>query len=144
MTASKKFDLELNSINPMNIQYIALVADEDRNPSVLIQAEGEQKYFPVVEAFQIHKINEFIRGMNIVNEISFHSFTQYGHALDHVCRLLQINKIMTKHNFKATAQDVHEVMLDGFKGVNLVKKATAENNYEKYVLMAVERFNKAN
>lgn len=141
MTASQKFNLELKSINPMNIQLIELAPDEDLNPSAHIQTEDNQEFFfPIVDGVQLHKINEFIRGMGLAIEITFHSYGQYGSTLHHVQHLLQINKVLKKYGFNVTGRAVHEVMLDGFKGMNLVTKAYDEDNYEKYVLMAMDRF----
>lgn len=63
----------------------------------------------------------------------------YVNAGNHALMFYNISKIIKEAKADVTSHEVYSMMLDGFKGKNLVNMAEQEHNLKKYVLMALER-----
>ena len=63
----------------------------------------------------------------------------FERAGNHAVMIRDIKSIIKEVGAKADANEVFSMMLDGFKGKNLVKMADQEHDLKKYVLIALER-----
>lgn len=106
--------------------------------------DGAVHKFPLSNGFEIHKCNEFLRSLEIKDEfeITFMSYKQYANQLQRLMTLMLIQRLLDAAGSDVAAYEIYNVMLDGFKGQNLVTKAEQENDLHKYVMMALEEFNK--
>lgn len=117
-----------------------LLPDENLQPSIQIAIAEELLVFKLQKGFQLHICNEFLRSFDLDSHIEFKSYLQYGNQINHIMKLLDIERILVGINLNYKPADIFEIMIDGFKGKNLVKKAEQEDDLKKYVLMAVDKF----
>ncbi|WP_157723539.1 hypothetical protein [Anaerotignum neopropionicum] len=104
--------------------------------------DGVVHQFPLSNGFEIHKCNEFLRSLEIKDEfeITFMSYKQYANQLQRLMTLMLIQRLLDAAGSDVAAYEIYNVMLDGFKGQNLVVKAEQENDLQKYVMMALNKF----
>lgn len=130
----------LEQINKDNILDMRLAPDDNLQPAIQITIAEEQLMFKLQQGFQLHMCNEFLRSFGFDSHVEFKSYLQYDNQISYIMKLLNIERILNKMNLNFKADDIFEVMIDGFNGKNLVKKAEQEDDLKKYVLMAVDKF----
>lgn len=91
-----------------------------------------------MDIFMFYDLLEDITGEEHERTI-FINADGYEAAGNHGLTIRNIKNIIKEVSAKADAHEVFSMMLDGFKGKNLVKMADQEQNLKKYVLMALER-----
>lgn len=133
----------LASINKNNIQGLQMEIHYGE-PTLVISMSDETVGFELKDGFAIFFCKEFIKSLNLLPDehTIYNNFEQFKSAIQFVDRLIHIQKELDAVSTDATAYEIINVMLDGFKGQNLVVKAEQENDLHKYVMMALEEFNK--
>lgn len=127
-------------INKERILDMQLLPDDNLEPAIFLIFANEQLVFSLKNGFQIHKCNEFLRSFGLDSHVEFKSYVQYDNQISYVMKLLNIERVLNSMNLEYKPADIFDVMIDGFSGKNLVKKAEQEDDLKKYVLMAVDKF----
>lgn len=82
---------------------------------VVTMNDGQAFLFPLMNAFQIHRCNEFLRSLNLGDVIEFQSYSQYSYQIAFSMKLLKIKRLMDAiggADGVTTAVEVYEMLLD--------------------------------
>lgn len=133
----------LASINKNNIQGLQMEVHTG-NPILVISMSDETVGFELKDAFAIFFCKEFFKSLNLLPDeyVMYNNFEQFNSTVQFADRLIHIQKELDAAGSDVAVYEIYNVMLDGFKGQNLVTKAEQENDLHKYVMMALEEFNK--
>ena len=99
---------------------------------VVTMNDGQAFLFPLMNAFQIHRCNEFLRSLNLGDVIEFQSYSQYSYQIAFSIKLLKIKRLMDAiggADGVTTAVEVYEMLLDELSNkynCNLLEKPLDE------------------
>lgn len=73
---------QVDDIPTTNIIFMRLVADLQGKPKMLVLHQDDEQitayHFPLMQGFQIHCCNEYLRALNTGMDIHFNTYKQYG------------------------------------------------------------------
>jgi len=108
---------------------------------VVTMNDGQAFLFPLMNAFQIHRCNEFLRSLNLGMDIWYDSIKQYSWQVEDCMNTLRIKRIMDTMEIPddITPDDVNCLIL-GRLSTKYKKNLIVEqvNNLEVYVKEAVQ------
>ncbi len=142
MIKTVKGSKDMKEINLSKVNNIISVWEDGILVVKVSTSDGDLYQFPTLTAMQIHTCNEFLRTLDLIpgEFIFFKNHRQYENSIDCFHTLLEIKNVLVTEGIKEDAFDVYRIMLDGFKGKNMVKKAEQEHNLKKYVHLALNKF----
>lgn len=134
----------IEEINPNEVRSILGVWESKVLVMKVATSNEGLYYFPTLTAMQIHICNEFIRSLNLLpNEyVYFKTHEQYENLISCIGSLIKIKSVLLEESIVANPYNIYSMMIDGFNDKNLLKKAEHEQNFKKYVFMAVEKHQK--
>lgn len=135
----------LASINKNKIQGLQMEVHTGK-PVLVISMSDETVGFGLKDGFAIFFSKEFLKSLNLLPDeyVIYNNFEQFNSTIQFADRLIHIQKELNSAGSDVAAHEIYDIMLDGFEGQNLVTKSEQENDLHKYVMIALNLFNKIN
>ena len=116
---NKIFSEQLNGIDVKEVTSLSLEPNEAGDPCVAIEIKGEETiYFPVIDGFNIHCVNEWLRSITDI-DVAFHSYEQYDGLLARIDKQIRnLGEIGTKNTF----EDLNAMKFDVVEHFGMQKK----------------------
>lgn len=81
-------------INGNKVISVSLEKMNNGNPGAIVMADGKEYDFELINGFQVHRFNTFLRSLNLGLDIEFNTYSQYG------LLLMKCNELIHKRNSK--------------------------------------------
>lgn len=117
--SARIYSEKLNRINVNEITSLSLAPNASSEPCVAIEIKGEETmYFPVIDGFNIHCVNEWLRSITDI-DVAFHSYEQYDGLLARIDKQIRnLGEIGTKNTF----EDLNAMKFDVVEHFGMQKK----------------------
>ena len=126
------------------IKNMEMIKDNKGKYMMIVYSElKENNIFRLDNAFGIHKCNEFLRSLNLGNDIEFVTYEQYKTEIDNCFNLLMVKRVLDKNGIanKITPWEVWGLLLDHVSEkyhVNVVIEY--KDKLEPYIIEALKIF----
>jgi imidazole glycerol phosphate synthase subunit HisF len=73
----------IEEIAANEVAFLGLTADDEGEPMMVVLTTKAQEWrFPLMQGFQIHICNTFLRSLNCDVDVNFENFPQYSELID--------------------------------------------------------------
>lgn len=79
---------DFEGIKKNTIELMHMVSHCSQPFMYLLTADGQSYYFPLMNGFQVHYCNEFLRGLNTTLDIEFITYKQYSKLINKCFKII--------------------------------------------------------